>query len=87
LESILQIAQSSLSGDSFIKNIDEFKTVESQMLLDDIDKILKTCDKFIVIVHPDDSAEAHIKLSDEEAIDLANGGSRFFRFNMNVKTS
>jgi hypothetical protein len=87
LESILEIAQTSWTGDSFIKRIDEVKTVECSMLLEDIKKVLNTSDKFIVIVHQDDSAESHAFLDDEEAIELANGGSRFFRFKMNGKTS
>ena len=87
MESILQIAQTSWTGDGFIKRIDEVKTVEGSILLEDINKVLNTSDKFIVIVHPDDSAESHASLDDEEAIELANGGSRFFRFSMNGKTS
>lgn len=81
-ETILDIARHSICGDSFYKSISALNTKESIMILNDIDLILKTSKRFIVLVHPDDSAEAHVVLSDEEIIELSNGGTKFFRFSM-----
>ena len=81
-QTILDIATHAISGDSFYKSISTLNTQESKMLLNDIDLISKTSKRFIVLVHPDDSAEAHIVLSDEEIIDLSNTGTKFFRFSM-----
>lgn len=53
----------------------------AKTLIEDITLVEMNYPRFTVVVHEDDSAQAYIVLSDEDMIEFANNGAKFFRFN------